>query len=152
MKTAIIVTACGVFVICVLLHSLWFRAREADKVEYARRLVSKGAQKKLFSALVRYTKERGCIPERLDCLVDNGYVTSRDILALRIRSTKPEHPIDYWPESYGDPNAILFADVRPWKSRFGSKLKSARVVTYGTGETRIEQLPNIAKGKKGTDN
>jgi len=139
MKTVVVLMLCGVLIVCIVLLSMQFRAHEADKVEYASRLVSRAAQKKVFSAVARHVEENGKAPERLDILTQTGYLSARDILAPRVLHTRPEHPFNYRPENYGDPNALLLVDVRPWRSRFSSELHSARVVTSGTGETRIER-------------
>ena len=118
---------------------LWLLApdyHQDDALEHARRLVCQNNQKSIYSALLQYRKKNGVLPSDLKALIQNDYISKKDVCCPSYTGGPNIQVYEYYPDNFGDPNLPLISDKVDNHSGRGLRLKKRRpaiIQTMGDG-------------------
>lgn len=146
MKKCIYILILLIFICFFLLFI--YEPKQKETLEIARRHVAVIRQKLLYSKISEFYEKNNKVPESLNVLVEGGLVEKSDIFAPPVKEQKESiRKFDYFPESYGDPNAILLSDKRIITPPYSAKVKTVIIETYGDGKI-IRREPESEVGSR----
>ena len=106
----IILLILSAILIAVVVSLMLFDFVTKSDLAYAKQIICKTNQKKIYSALLKYNEEYETMPSELKVLVQPGYLLEDNLHCpfSVVGSNLPSYK--YFPQNFGDPNLILLSD------------------------------------------
>lgn len=123
-------------VLCIFFNTIYLV--DQRHIENTAVMFCEGNQEMLYDALTKYKNDNGTLPSELSVLVAQGYV--KDLVTrcpVDLRESTEKVPYHYFPEAFGNPNAIVLSDTVG--NHTGEKLFPdipVVIVTFGDGRIR----------------
>ncbi len=119
--------------IAVVISLIFFDFVNRSDVTYAKQIICKANQKKIYSALLKYNEEYEIIPSGLKVLVQQGYLSEDNLYCPFALADSNLPSYKYFPQNFGDPNLILISD----KISHMNKNQQVFIQTFGDGRAVI---------------
>lgn len=142
-KRIVIISLCTIIIVGGTLLVLMYEPHPRDTVEFARRIVCKSQQKRIYLAAVEYNKKYGKLPADLRSLAENGNINERGLYCPATHVVLGTRRYKYFPENFLNSNSPLISESLGNHSGKELKLKKLRPViieTMGDGKCVITNI------------
>jgi hypothetical protein len=126
--------------ICIFFFSI-YEPYQCDTVESARRIVCENNQKNIYLALKDYKNNHGTLPENLETLVQENYISQDNLLCPALPKDPNIRHYIYMPDNFGDENLPIISENYINHSSFNVKIKKIKPVVIQTmGDGNVIQI------------